>query len=105
MARCAQSLGSSGRPADSARARVAGVGIGNFFRGGIRNEVEGGGDKRFVDSLEDRAQTEIERLQKSSRLMHHRPKLFEQRPDYRGDQGRAQSVPHDITDQNSRPGF
>ena len=84
---------------------MSGIGIGDFFSSGIRDEVEGGGNKRLFDSLEDRAQAKIERLEKSSRLMHHRPKFLEQRPDYRRDQRRAESVAHDVADQNSGAGF
>ena len=88
----AQWLYRAGPTTNPERARMPSVGKSHLFGAGVRDQVEGGRHKGFLDALQNRAQAEIECLQKTAGLMHHRSKFFKQGADNRGDQCRAQSV-------------
>src|SRR5215472_8964407 len=87
---------------DSNWIRVACVGKLNFLFRGVGDHVKRSGDKRLINPFQDRAEPQIERAQKTSRILHYSSKFLQQSPNDRGYQSCAQTMPHDVADEDTR---
>src|SRR6516165_1645117 len=74
----------------------------NFLFGSVGDHVKRGGDKGLIDPLQDRTETQIERAQKTSRVLHYSSKFLQQSPNDGGYQRCAQTMSHDVADENTR---
>ena len=96
-----QNLHFAATAVDQKRPRMAGIGISNLPRFQIRHQIKRGGEKRGAGLLQNGAQIVVDSCQQLARFLRHGAQFLHQRAQHGRDQGRADAVPHHVTDKQA----